>query len=90
MPSLIGWISLGVWPGGETRRGLCIGAGGGLDVQLARLGGAADIVAVDINRALPRLMDQFRAYHGDVYGSAVTTLRMAEGPALPPSRARFV
>ena len=54
-------------------------SGGGLDVQLGHLAGIRDIVAVDVNRALPALLAQSREYHGGVYERAGAILRVAEG-----------
>ena len=77
--SMIGFVPFHVWPPQARERMLCIGAGGGLDVQLAHLAGMKEVTAVDINSSLPLLLEQFRAYHGDVYGQAGTTLLVDEG-----------
>ncbi len=81
LEEMIGYVPFFVWPTreGETKRMLCIGAGGGLDVQIGRAAGVKEIEAVDINRALPKLLEQFKDFHGDVYGKAGTELIIAEG-----------
>lgn len=86
----IGFAPFHIWPPRQNARMLCIGAGGGLDVMIGRAAGVREIVAVDINRALPRLLEQFRDYHGDVYGTAGTRLQIAEGRSfLARERRRF-
>jgi spermidine synthase len=76
---VISFLHFQVWPARPQDRMLCIGSGGGLDVLLARLAGVREIVAVDINSSLPRLLETFRGYHGDVYGQPGTTFVVEEG-----------
>lgn len=83
----IGFVPFALRP---PRRVLCLGAGGGLDVLLALLGGARDIDAVDVNPALPKVMDKFKQFHGGIYGMRGVRLIIREGRAfIKQSRKRY-
>lgn len=76
---LLGFLPFQAFPIEPQHRVLCIAAGGGLDVLITSEAGARDITAVDINRALPGLLEEFRDYHGDVYARTGAELIVAEG-----------
>ena len=77
--TVISFLQFQVWPPLAQERMLCIGSGGGMDVLLARVAGMREITAVDINSSLPRLLEKFRSYHGDVYNQPGTTFVVDEG-----------
>ena len=79
LENLISFLPFQVWPPLAQERMLCIGSGGGMDVLLARVAGVREITAVDINSSLPRLLEEFRSYHGGVYDQAGTTFVVEEG-----------
>ncbi|MFQ6133018.1 MAG: hypothetical protein ACE5R4_13335 [Armatimonadota bacterium] len=60
-------------------RMLSIGSGGGMDVHLGLLAGSRQIDCVDVNPALPRIMERFKHWHGDIYDRPNVELRIDEG-----------
>lgn len=64
---------------GPRERVLFIGPGGGLDIHLGILAGADDMVGVELNPSIPRLMHSFRDHNGSVYGTEGYSLYVDEG-----------
>ncbi|MBI1852106.1 MAG: hypothetical protein HYR85_17340 [Planctomycetes bacterium] len=62
-----------------VKKVLSLGSGAGFDVVLAKLGGADTIDAVEINPAIPRVMDRFREFHGGVYDQPGVRLHVTDG-----------
>ncbi|QZO00562.1 hypothetical protein [Chenggangzhangella methanolivorans] len=77
--SHIGHVPLDVWRPRQSDRMLTIGAGGGLDVLFGQFAGVRDITAIDINPALPAMLEQFREFYGDLYNKPGTKLFIQEG-----------
>jgi SAM-dependent methyltransferase len=63
----------------KIRRVLSLGAGAGFDVLLAKEGGAEVVDAVEINPAMPRVMERFRTFHGGVYDRPGVRLHVTDG-----------
>ncbi len=58
---------------------LFIGPGGGLDMHMGALAGAGEMVGVELNPSIPRLMYRFRAHNGGVYAMEGVRLHVDEG-----------
>ena len=56
-----------------------IGPGAGLDIWLALQSGAQDITAVEVNRASVTLVEDWRAYNGNLYGQPTVTVLVDDG-----------
>jgi len=65
--------------GARPRKVLIIGPGGGYDVLLARLAGAAEITAVEINGAAVAAVRHFGAYDGHIYDLPGVTTVVGDG-----------
>lgn len=64
---------------GPRERLLFIGPGGGLDIHLGILAGAGEMVGVELNPSIPRLMYSFREHNGSVYATEGYSLYVDEG-----------
>lgn len=64
---------------GRNDRVLILGAGGGLDVLQALLGGAGEVTAVEVNPATVRAVLRFADYNGDLYRFRNVKVVVAEG-----------
>jgi len=58
---------------------LFIGPGGGLDVHLGIQAGAGEMIGVELNPSIPRLMYRFREHNGSVYATEGLRLYVDEG-----------
>lgn len=58
---------------------LLIGPGGGLDILLASAVGAKDIVGVELNPSIPRIVDRYADFNGHVYGRENVRIYVDEG-----------
>ncbi len=77
-----------VWEARQTRadavpaKVLVIGVGGGIDVLMALLKGAASVIGAEVNPAMLALLtDRYREYSGNLAGDPRVTLVNAEGRA---------
>jgi hypothetical protein len=73
---LIGFAGLVAGPRESV---LFIGPGGGLDIHMGALAGAGDMVGVELNPSIPRLMSRFREHNGSVYAMEGVRLHVDEG-----------
>jgi len=64
---------------GPRDRVLFIGPGGGLDVHLGIQAGAREMVGVELNPSIPRLMYAFREHNGSIYATEGFKLYVDEG-----------
>ena len=58
---------------------LSLGSGAGMDVHIARMGGARHIDAVEINPAMREVLSEFHAFGGDVYEQPGVEYHQTEG-----------
>jgi hypothetical protein len=58
---------------------LLIGPGGGLDILLASAVGAKDIVGVELNPSIPRIVDRYADFNGHVYRRQNVRIVVDEG-----------
>jgi hypothetical protein len=58
---------------------LSLGSGAGMDVHLARLGGAQSIDAVEINPAMSKVLTEFQSFGGGVYEQPGVEFHQSEG-----------
>ncbi|MCS7254353.1 MAG: hypothetical protein NZ781_10090 [Armatimonadetes bacterium] len=72
----------------KPERVLCLGSGGGLDVLLALLGGAKFVDAVDVNTALPELMERFESFNGGIYKLSGVRFHVIDGRSFVGRRSR--
>ena len=63
----------------RPRRVLIIGSGGGLEVQLAGMAGAAAIDAVEVNPATVALVRRWASFSGPIYDAPAVRLHVEEG-----------
>jgi len=75
------WEDIGFFPFAteQPQRVFLIGPGGGLDIWFALQSGAAEIVAVEVNRASVELGADHAEYNGDLYARAHVTTIIDDG-----------
>lgn len=75
------WRDIGLFPFAteQPERVFIIGPGGGLDVWFGLQSQAAEIVAVEVNRAAVEMVEALAEYNGDLYSQAPVRLVVDEG-----------
>jgi len=78
-PRLAGFIGFRPFDWFRPDKVLLIGPGGGLDVLLAAATGAKDIVGVELNPSIPRIVRRYGDFNGHIYDRENVRLFVDEG-----------
>lgn len=76
---VVGTLGFAGMVAGPRDRVLFIGPGGGLDIHLGIQAQADDMVGVELNPSIPRLMHEFSDHNGSVYATEGFSLYVDEG-----------